>query len=84
MNKGKTIFSIGQIIMIIGSLLYILDLVFIESAKFSTVITAKFGPAAAQSLSSSAVDILAVIYAAAIVLMLIGWIIKRKNRKEEE
>ena len=83
MNKGKTIFSIGQIIMVIGSLLYILDLLFIESAKFSTVITAKFGTAAAQSLSGSAVDVLAVIYAVAIVLMLVGWIMKRKDKKAE-
>ncbi len=83
MNRGKTIFSIGQIIMVIGSLLYILDLLFVESARFSTVITAKFGTAAAQQLSSCAVDVLAVIYAVAIVLMLIGWILKRKEKKAE-
>jgi len=83
MNKGKTIFSIGQTIMIIGSILYILDLLFIESAKFSSIISMKFGAAVPQALSSVAVDVLAVIYAVAIVLMLIGWIIKRKNKKEE-
>ena len=84
MNTGKKIFSIGQIIMIIGSLLYLLDLVFIESAKFSSIISIKFGAAVPQLLSGAAVDILAVIYGVAIVLMLIGWIMKRKDKKEEE
>ena len=83
MNKGKKIFSIGQIIMVIGSLLYLLDLVFVESARFSTIIARKFGAALPQLLSSVAVDVLAVIYAVAIVLMLIGWILKRKEKKAE-
>jgi len=84
MNKGKAIFSIGQIIMVIGSLLYILDLLFVESARFSSIIAVKFGTNVPQLLSSAAVDILAVIYGVAIVLMVIGWIIKRSNKKAEE
>ena len=66
------------------NILYVfLDLVFVESAKFSTIIARKFGAALPQLLSSVAVDVLAVIYAEAIVLMLIGWILKRKEKKAE-
>jgi len=83
MNKGKTIFSIGQILMIIGSLVYILDLLFIESARFSTLITYKLGPELAQKLPATITSVLAVVYAVAIVLMLIGWIAKRGAKKED-
>lgn len=83
MNKGKTIFSIGQIIMVIGSIAYILDLLFIESAKYSTIISAKFGQAFAQQLPSTIVNVLAVVYGVALVLMLIGGIMKRKEKKAE-
>lgn len=83
MNKGKKIFSIGQIIMVIGSLAYILDLLFIESAKYSMILTAKLGPVMAQKLPAIIVKVLAVVYAVALILMLIGWIMKRKENKAE-
>ena len=83
MNKGKTIFSVGQIIMVIGSLLYLLDLLFVESARFSTILSSRIGTAAVQKLSGSVVNVLAVVYIVAIVLMLIGLIMKRKDKKAE-
>ena len=83
MNKGKKIFSIGQVIMVIGSIAYLLDLLFIESAKYSTIITAKFGEAMAQKLPSTIVTVLAIVFSVAIVLMLIGWIMKRGQKEEE-
>lgn len=82
MNKGKKIFSIGQIIMVIGSIAYILDLLFVESSKYSTLISARFGADMAQRLPSVIVYGLAALYGVAIVLMLIGWLMKRKESKQ--
>lgn len=82
MNKGKSIFSIGQIIMIIGSIAYILDLLFVESSKYSTLISARYGAAFAQKLPGIVVGVLAVVYAIAIVLMLIVWLMKRREAKQ--
>lgn len=81
MNKGKTIFSIGQIIMIVGSIAYICDLLFVESSKYSALIGARFGTAFAQKLPNVIVGVLAVVYIVALVLMLIGWLMKRAAKK---
>ena len=94
MNKGKKIFSIGQTVMVIGAIAYIIDLLFIEAAWFSAFISAKLGPANPQlatkivtslaqpRLSSAIVTVLAIVFGVAIVLMLIGWIMKRGQKEE--
>ena len=83
MNKGNKIFSIGQVIMVIGAIAYIIDLLFIESAKYSSIITARLGADMAQKLPSVIVNVLAIVFGVAIVLMLIGWIIKRGEKSAE-
>ena len=64
MKNAARIFDIGQMIMILGSLLYVVELTIVESAALTAAIT--------------------VIYAIALVLILIGWIGTKDERKAEK
>ena len=64
MKNAAKIFDIGQLIMILGSALYLVELTIVESAALTAAIT--------------------VIYAIALVLILIGWIGTKDERKAEK
>ena len=67
MKNAAKIFDIGQLIMILGSVLYLVELTIVESPALTMIIS--------------------VIYAISLVLILIGWIgtkDERKARKEQE
>ena len=64
MKNAAKIFDIGQLIMILGSALYVVELTIVESAALTAAIT--------------------VIYAIALVLILIGWIGTKDERKAEK
>ena len=64
MKNAAKIFDIGQLIMILGSALYLVELTIVESAALTAAIT--------------------VIYAIALVLIRIGWIGKKDERKAEK
>ena len=64
MKNAAKIFDIGQLLMILGSALYVLELVYVETAALTTAI--------------------AVIYAISLVLILIGWIGTKDERKAEK
>lgn len=84
MNKGKTIFNIGQLIMVIGSAAYIFDLLFLGSSWLPTMLarySIAISTATLQHISNALGDVLTVVYAAALVLMLVGGIMKRAAKK---
>ena len=64
MKNAAKIFDIGQLIMILGSVLYLVELTIVESTALTTAIT--------------------VIYAISLVLILIGWIGTKDERKAEK
>ena len=64
MKNAAKIFDIGQLLMILGSALYLVELTVVESAALTAVIT--------------------VIYAISLVLILIGWIGTKDERKAEK
>ena len=64
MKNAAKIFDIGQLIMILGSALYVVELTIVENAALTAAIT--------------------VIYAIALVLILIGWIGTKDERKAEK
>ena len=64
MKNAAKIFDIGQLLMILGSALYVVELVWIETAALTTAIAA--------------------IYAISLVLILIGWIGTKDERKAEK
>ena len=61
MKNAKKIGDIGQLLMILGSAMYLIELLFMKLEPFTGVI--------------------AVVYAVALVLMLIGWIGTKDERK---
>ena len=64
MKNAAKIFDIGQLILILGSALYVVELTLVESPALTTAI--------------------AVIYAISLVLILIGWIGTKDERKAEK
>lgn len=64
MKNAKKIGNIGQLLMILGSAMYLAELVWLKTEMLTGVISA--------------------IYAVALVLMFIGWIGTRKERKAEQ
>ena len=64
MKNAAKIFDIGQLIMILGSALYLVELTLVENTALTAAIT--------------------VIYAIALVLILIGWIGTKDERKAEK
>ena len=64
MKNAAKIFDIGQLLMVLGSALYLVELVAVEHPALTMVIT--------------------VIYAISLVLILIGWIGTRDERKAEK
>ena len=64
MKNAAKIFDIGQLIMILGSALYVVELTIVENATLTAAIT--------------------VIYAISLVLILIGWIGTKDERKAEK
>ena len=64
MKNAAKIFDIGQLIMILGSALYLVELTIVESAALTAAIT--------------------VIYVISLVLILIGWIGTKDERKAEK
>ena len=64
MKNAAKIFDIGQLIMILGSVLYVVELTIVESSALTAAIT--------------------VIYAISLVLILIGWIGTKDERKAEK
>ena len=64
MKNAAKIFDIGQLILILGSALYLVELTVVESAALTAVIT--------------------VIYGISLVLILIGWIGTKDERKAEK
>jgi len=63
MKNAKRIGGIGQLIMIIGSLLYIFTLLTAETTMMTVIISC--------------------VYIVALILMLIGWVGTREERKAE-
>lgn len=61
MKNAKKIWNIGQIIMVLGSILYVVELLTMETPAFTMGITA--------------------VYAVSLVLMLIGWIGTKDERR---
>ena len=61
MKNAKKIGDIGQLLMILGSAMYLIELLFMKLEPFTGVIAA--------------------VYAVAMVLMLIGWIGTKDERK---
>lgn len=61
MKNAKKIYNIGQLILVLGSILYVVELLTMETTAFTLAITA--------------------VYAVALVLMLIGWIGTRDERR---
>ena len=64
MKNAAKIFDIGQMILILGSLLYLVELTVMESPVLTAVITA--------------------VYAVSLVLILIGWIGTKDERRAEK
>ena len=64
MKNAARIFDIGQLLMILGSVLYLVELTIVENEALTTVI--------------------AVIYVISLVLILIGWIGTKDERKVEK
>ena len=64
MKNAAKIFDIGQLILILGSALYLVELTVMESPLLTTII--------------------AVVYAVSLVLILIGWIGTKDERKAEK
>ena len=64
MKTAAKILNIGQLIMILGSVLYLVELTLIENKELTMAI--------------------AVIYAISLVLMLIGWVGTRDERKKKK
>ena len=64
MKNAGTIFDIGQLLMVLGSALYVVELTVVENAALTAIIT--------------------VIYAISLVLILIGWIGTKDERKAEK
>ena len=64
MKNAAKIFDIGQLILILGSALYLVELTLVESPALTMAI--------------------AVIYAISLVLILIGWIGTKDERKAEK
>ena len=64
MKNAAKIFDIGQMILILGSLLYLVELTVLETLLLTSLI--------------------AVVYAISLVLILIGWIGTRDERKAEK
>ena len=64
MKNAAKIFDVGQLMLVLGSLLYVVELIKFESPALTTVI--------------------AVIYAISLVLILIGWIGTKDERKAEK
>ena len=64
MKNAAKIFDIGQLIMVLGSALYLVELAFVENPALTAAI--------------------AVIYAISLVLILIGWIGTKDERKAEK
>lgn len=64
MKNAAKIFDIGQLILILGSALYLVELTVAESPLLTAVITA--------------------VYAISLVLILIGWIGTKDERKAEK
>ena len=62
-NAGK-IFDIGQLLMILGSVLYLVELIAVENEILTAIIT--------------------VIYVISLMLILIGWIGTKDERKAEK
>lgn len=61
MKNAKKIWNIGQAILVLGSILYVVELLTMESAAFTMAITA--------------------VYAVSLVLMIIGWIGTKDERR---
>lgn len=64
MKNAAKIFDIGQMILILGSLLYLVELTILETPFLTSLI--------------------AVVYAISLVLILIGWIGTRDERRAEK
>ena len=64
MKNAAKIYDIGQLMLILGSALYLVQLILLDSPNLTVVI--------------------AVIYAISLVLLLIGWIGTRDERKAEK
>ena len=64
MKNAAKIYDIGQLVLILGSVLYLVELTLVEHPALTTAI--------------------AVIYAISLVLLLIGWIGTRDERKAEK
>lgn len=64
MKNAKKIYGAGQLVLVIGSVLYLVELLFYESWPFTLFICG--------------------IYAAALVLLAIGWIGTREERRAQK
>ena len=64
MKNAARIFDYGQLLMILGSVLYLVELTIVENEALTTVI--------------------AVIYVISLVLILIGWIGTKDERRAEK
>lgn len=64
MKNTKKIGNVGQLLMILGSALYLLELLVFKTEAYNTVIS--------------------VLYILALILMLIGWIGTKEERKAEK
>ena len=64
MKNAAKIFDIGQLLMILGSALYLVELIFVENAALTTAIL--------------------LIYVVSLVLILIGWIGTKDERRAEK